>query len=96
MEENFENAYALLIGTASEKEIEATAKDANDIGKILEEHAKYPYNQIMVLSKHSADKKGIIDGFNWLIKNVNIDSTVLIYYGGHGAPPEDGFCDEFH
>ena len=95
----FDNGYALLIGTASEREIAATANDAIAIEKILQNHAHYPFKNILTLTKQNATKARITNGFKWLeekVEEVGIQSTVIIYYAGHGDEPKDGYCDEYH
>jgi len=95
----FENAYALLIGTASEKEIQATATDAEGISSALQSNANYSYKQIKVLVENNAVKGKVEEAFKSLTPHVengpDNESTVVIYFSGHGKPPND-LCDEFH
>lgn len=98
-EPKFENAYALLIGTASEKEIQATATDAEGINSALQSNANYSYKQIKVLVENNAVKRKVEAAFKSLTPHVeggpDNESTVVIYFSGHGNSPND-LCDEFH
>ncbi|MCK5867759.1 MAG: caspase family protein, partial [Mycoplasmataceae bacterium] len=79
------NAYALLIGVGDEKL--GTAQDAKDIYDILidENFAGYdPKNVILVKGKEST-RKHILDAFDELHKRTDENSSVFLYYSGHGG-----------
>jgi pimeloyl-ACP methyl ester carboxylesterase len=79
------NAYALIIGVEDEKL--NTLIDANGIYDILvdENLACYdPKNIIFVKGKEST-RKNILDAFDKLQQITNEDSSVFLYYTGHGG-----------
>jgi len=99
--ENFENGYALLIGTGSDEKIRsATIGDAVQMQKVLLENTKYPSDQVQLLTGENATLEKIKEGFNWLAEKCGgLDGgsgkTALILYSGHGRNPND-FVKEFY
>ncbi len=83
----FHNGYALLIGVGVDLPI--TVKDAIAIYDVLidPKRAAYPKEQIKLLTEATANRKSILDGFDWLIKQVKTDpdATVIVYFSGHGG-----------
>ena len=80
-----DNAYALLIGVGND--LPVTVKDATAIKNILADAtlAGYPPENIILLTEKEATRKGILDGFDNLISKINEDSSVLLFYSGHGG-----------
>lgn len=96
---NFEDGYALLIGTGSDERIlNATVGDAKGIQKILHDNAQYPKDQVRLLTEKEATLDNIKEGFSWLAEQCEIDGgkgkTAIILYSGHGRNAND-FVNEF-
>jgi hypothetical protein len=85
--DTFLNGYALLIGIGAD--LPVTAKDATAVKEILinPNHAAYSPDRVHLLVDIASTRSNILDTFDTLIKQVNqnLDSTVIIYYSGHGG-----------
>lgn len=84
------NAFAIVIGIESYRDLpqaEFTVRDAKIVKEYLIRVMGFPEENIVTLLNERATR-GDIEGYigTWLKKNVEKDSTVFIYYGGHGAP----------
>jgi len=79
------NAYALIIGVGDEKL--DTDFDAKDIYKLLidESIAGYDPDKVILLHGENTKKKHIIEGFDKLIEMSDEESSVFLYYSGHGG-----------
>ncbi len=92
-----ENTYALIIGISNYKDpnirkLNYTRMDAEGILKILTDPTKVGLKQdkIKVLLDEDATKFNIEDAISdWLFKNAGKDSTVFVYFAGHGSLEED-------
>jgi len=84
-----DNAYALIIGIG--KDLPASVRDAKAIYDILsdEELAGYNPENITLLTEKEATNTNILDAFDDLIKKVDEDSSVFLYYSGHGGTYTD-------
>jgi len=84
-----DNAYALIIGIG--KDLPASVRDATAIYDILsdEELAGYNPENITLLTEKEATNTNILDAFDDLIKKVDEDSSVFLYYSGHGGTYTD-------
>ena len=78
-------AYALLIGVGND--LPTTVLDATAIYNILvdEELAGYPEENIILLTEKNATREGILKGFDELIGKIDEDSSVMLFYSGHGG-----------
>lgn len=78
-------AYALLIGVGNDLPI--TVRDANAIRNILADQGivGYPRENILLLTEKEASRDGILAAFDQLIDRIDEDSSVLIFYSGHGG-----------
>jgi hypothetical protein len=94
---SFSNSHALLIGVGADLPI--TVQDATALKTVLVDptRAAYPLEQVELLTEAAANRQGILDAFDRLIKrtNNNPNAAVLVYFSGHGgrierpgAPPE--------
>jgi hypothetical protein len=83
--EKLNNAYALLIGVGDDKL--NTFVDAQGIYDLLidENLACYNPNNIILVSGKEATRDGILQAFNKLQQITNEDSSVFLYYSGHGG-----------
>ena len=82
---NLSNAYALLIGVADEEL--PSVRDAKDVGKILTDKrlAGYKPENVIFMTGTKATRDGILNAFDDLISKTNEDSSVFLYYSGHGG-----------
>ncbi|RNC88636.1 MAG: hypothetical protein ED555_13485 [Allomuricauda sp.] len=86
--DNHDNKYALIIGVGDDlpytvldaQKIAETLMDVNLIG--------YPKENVILRTENGADRNGILTGFDELISKTDKDSSVLIYYSGHGGTYE--------
>ena len=84
---NTRNAYAILIGVG--EDLTETLDDANSMFKLLTNRAKgaYAIENVISLTEKTATKDNVIQNLDKLIEKTkkNKDSTVIIYYSGHGV-----------
>lgn len=82
---NLKNAHALLIGVG--KDLPVTVLDAMAIYNLLADETLAGYNpeNIILLTEKNATRQGILDGFDQLISKIDEDSSVLLFYSGHGG-----------
>lgn len=82
-------AYALLIGVGND--LPVTAGDAAAIYNLLLDKnlAGYLPENITLLTNEMATRKNIVAAFDNLIEKVDSDSSVLVYYSGHGGTYSD-------
>ncbi|MDT8414068.1 MAG: caspase family protein [Flavobacteriaceae bacterium] len=82
---NLHNAHALLIGVG--KDLPVTVLDAMAIYNLLADESLAGYNpeNIILLTEKNATRQGILDGFDQLISKIDEDSSVLLFYSGHGG-----------
>ncbi|PRP66498.1 caspase family protein [Nonlabens agnitus] len=92
---NLDNAYALLIGVG--KDLPASARDAEAIANLLSDPDKVGYKpeNIQLLVEKQATRKGILDAFDTLIDKTDEDSSVLLFYSGHGGTYTDNDIQEW-
>jgi len=90
------NAYAVVIGISQYREevipkVAYAVKDAEAIAKMLEQQAGIPKTHIRLLTEAKATSADLRTIGKWLELRVKPDSTVYIYYAGHGTPnPKTG------
>ncbi len=86
------NAFALVIGISRYREkaipgIKFASHDAKIMAKYLEKVRGIPRKNIKVLIDEEATKGDFEAYFEeWLPRRVKKDSTVFVYYAGHGTP----------
>lgn len=87
---------ALIIGISDYREkiipsVKYAARDAEIMAKYLEKLGGIPRSNIKLLTDNTATKSDIeAYAEDWLPRRVNQDSTVFIYYAGHGTPDLQG------
>jgi hypothetical protein len=90
------NAYAIVIGIEQYREklpkADFADRDAKLVGEYLTKVMGYPEENVVVRTNDKASLTDLIKYFeNWLPNNVEKDSSVFVYYSGHGAPnPKTG------
>lgn len=84
MSDLFEQGHACVIGVGGD--LPSTINDALGFAKILKdpERCAYPEKQVHVLTDKDATRANIIDALETLASATNAESTVLIYFSGHG------------
>lgn len=80
-----DNFFALIIGVGG-ADISETVKDAKAIRDVLADNSKGAYEpaNTFLLTEKDSSKNEIIKAFDEIIEKSTVDSTVLIYYSGHG------------
>ncbi len=83
------NAYALLIGVGND--LPVSVGDAADVYRLLldKDLAGYQPENVILLTNELATRNNILLAFDNLIAKVNEDSSVLLYYSGHGGTYSD-------
>ncbi len=88
--------FALVIGIGKYREkiipsIRYAGRDAEVIAKYLENLGGIPRSNIKVLTDDTATKSDLVAySEEWLSRRVKKNSTVYIFYAGHGAPDPRG------
>jgi len=85
------NAYAIVIGIEQYRQklprADFAAADAKTVREYLTEVMSYPEENVVTLVNDYASYVDMAKYFErWLPNNVENDSTVFVYYSGHGAP----------
>ena len=83
------NAYAILIGVGDD--LPVTVGDAEAIHDILSDErlAGYDPKNIHLLTNEKANRQGILNAFDDVIKKSNEDSSIMLFYSGHGGNYSD-------
>ena len=90
------NNYALVIGVEEYRQklprADFASRDAQIVTEYLTKIIGYPEENVITLLNDKAAKSDFEKYIEkWLQNNVEKDSTVFIYYSGHGAPnPQNG------
>ncbi len=90
------NAYAVVFGIEKYRErlpkADFASRDAKTVANYLTKVLGYPEENVVVRTNDLATRNDMEKYFGqWLKNNVEKDSTVFIYYSGHGAPnPKTG------
>lgn len=84
------NAHALIIGVGSD-DLPETVEDAKALYKILsdKEFGSYYKKNLKLLTKKNATRQGILHAFDDLLLRTDENSSVLLYYSGHGGMYSD-------
>jgi hypothetical protein len=85
------NAYAIVIGIENYRQklpkADFAVSDAKLVSEYLSKVMGYPEENIITLTNEHASKSDFEKYFEkWLSNNAEKDSTVFVYYSGHGAP----------
>ncbi|MDP3286175.1 MAG: caspase family protein [Desulfobacterales bacterium] len=85
------NAYAIVIGIEQYRQklpkADFATQDASLVADYLIKAMGYPEENVVLLTNDKALQSDLTKYFEkWLGNNVEKDSTVFIYYSGHGAP----------
>jgi len=84
MSELFTQGHACVIGVGGD--LPNTADDAIGLAKILHdsERCAYPTEQVRLLTKEQAKREDILAALDQLAQTTTADSTVIVYFSGHG------------
>jgi len=85
------HAYAVVIGIEQYREklpkADFADRDAKLVGEYLTKVMGYPEENLIVRTNDRATRTDLVKYFEeWLRNNVGEDSSVFVYYSGHGAP----------
>jgi Caspase domain/Effector-associated domain 10 len=91
----FEQGHACVIGVGGD--LPTTVGDAEGLARILKdpERCAYPEEQVHLLTGEQATRSHIISTLEQLAIATNAESTVLIYFSGHGyqvTKPLKSYC----
>ena len=80
----FDRGYALVVGVGAD--LPNTVDDAVGIADILKDPARcaYPPDHVHLLTGEKATRDDIFSTFDTLSQSTNPQSTVLVYFSGHG------------
>ena len=93
----FSKGHALIIGVQTYSSplgnLPCTLEDAKGLAGILKDKGRcaYPPEQVTLLTDSRADRDGILVALDDLAKDTNVDSTVVIYFSGHGGKKDGGY-----
>jgi len=84
MSTNFDQGHALVVGVGAD--LPNTVDDAVGIAEILNDPARcaYPPDQVHTLTGEKATRDDIFSTFDTLSQSTNSQSTLLVYFSGHG------------
>ena len=80
----FDRGYAVVVGVGSD--LPNTIEDAKGLAGILNdpERCSYPPKHVHLLTGEGATRKAILTTLDTLVQSTDSQSTVLIYFSGHG------------
>ncbi|MBP7963674.1 MAG: caspase family protein [Caldilineaceae bacterium] len=93
---SMENAHALIVGIANYQQIpalpESVLADAGLVRDVLADPklCAYPPANVEMLLDHHATQETMRAAFQRLVARTDADSTVFIYFTGHGGQVSDG------
>ncbi|MBT8253358.1 MAG: hypothetical protein HKN00_06565 [Flavobacteriaceae bacterium] len=88
------NAYALIIGVGAD--LAQSVNDANKVNNILtdESLAGYPEDNVYLLTEEKANNEELRKAFAELKKRMDENSSLFIYYSGHGGHYKEDLTEE--
>jgi Caspase domain/Effector-associated domain 10 len=96
MSVQFTQGYACVIGVGAD--LPNTVQDAKGIADILSdpERCAYPSEQVQLLTEEQAKREDILTALEHLANSTKADSTVVIYFSGHGYQFKSDFADVYY
>ena len=84
MNKQFAQGQALIIGVGAD--LPNTVTDAQGVADILRDSGRcgYPAAQVTLLTEEAATREGVLAALDKLAASTTPDSTVIVYYSGHG------------
>ncbi|MCB9150916.1 MAG: caspase family protein [Caldilineaceae bacterium] len=93
----FSQGHALLIGVGTYRhmanaDVPVTVRDAQALREVLEDgnYCGYPSEQITLLQEEATTLAGLTAALDNLAASTSAESTVVLYYAGHGEYGTDG------
>jgi hypothetical protein len=90
----FENAHALVVQVAAYRHVPPlpAVDDATAIAGVLTDPGRggYPRENVRVLTDGDATRAGLVEALDALGRDTDADSTVFVYFSGHGGRIGDG------
>lgn len=82
---NHKNTFALIIGVGGD--LPYSVNDAKNLYKSFthKDLIGYPKKNVILLTEEKATHNGILNAFDTLKEITNKESTILLYYSGHGG-----------
>lgn len=95
MHELFQQGHALIIGAGFD--LPNTIQDALGIAAIFKDAGRcaYPLEHVHTLTGSAASRDAVLLALDTLAQTTNEDSTVLIYYSGHGYQISTSSSDSY-
>ena len=95
MSTSFNQGHALVIGVGAD--LPNTVDDAKGLAEILRapDRCAYPDKQVQVLTGEGATRKQVLDALGRLAQQAAADSTVVVYFSGHGYRVESAIGDAY-
>jgi hypothetical protein len=86
----FSQGFALVVGAGGN--LPNTVADAKGLAGILTDPGRcaYPQNQVVLLTGPNATRGAILDTLTKLSQSTNAQSTVVVYFSGHGGQVQLG------
>lgn len=96
MSDRFTQGHACVIGVGGD--LPTTVNDATELAKVLKdpERCAYPPEQVHLLTGDGATKEKVIKALEDLAKTTNDESTVIIYFSGHGHQLVSPFANSYY
>lgn len=95
MSETFSKGYACIVGVGAD--LPCTIDDAKAISDILKdpERCAYPAHQVKLLTGKGAKRDDILTALDELANATDADSTVVLYFSGHGYRVESSIAQSY-
>ena len=89
MADMFAQGHAIVVGVGAD--LPVTVDDATAVANLLCDSTRcaYPVNQVQLLTGKQATAANILVALDTLVESVNPESTVLVYFSGHGLETPD-------
>jgi uncharacterized caspase-like protein len=86
--------YLLAVGISKypERKLDYAAADAAAVAAAFEKHSKAVFQsiEVKVVTDDKADRKGILDGMEWLRKHMTAKAMGIVYFAGRGVQDKEG------
>jgi hypothetical protein len=91
MGKNFTQGHALIVGVGGAQDLPYTVDDAKGIASILGDPGRcaYPKDQVQLLTGAKARRGPVLKGLD-MLAGVGADSSVIVYFSGHGEQVRRG------
>ncbi|YAF98609.1 MAG: caspase family protein [Nodularia sp. CChRGM 3473] len=92
----FSQGHACIVGVGGD--LPNTVDDAVGLANILKdaERCAYPPEQVHLLTKEQANREGILAALDQLAHSTTSDSTVIVYFSGHGYQVKSSIAKTYY